>query len=95
MTASGQSSSMAYEISHPLVDELVAEILGVDGVLGARMMGGGEGGPALALVHFDAIPELRTRLDGGFFSRHDSHLEGDRLLVASFGRGARRTRLTS
>ena len=91
MTESGRSSSLDYEISHPLVDELVAEILAVDGVLGARMMGGGEGGPALALVHADAIPELRARLTAGYFQRQESHLKGERLLEASFGRGARRT----
>jgi galactokinase len=91
MTASGRSSSLDYEISHPLVDELVSETLAVDGVLGARMMGGGEGGPALALVHADAIPELRARLTEGYFQRQPSHLKGERLLVASFGHGARRT----
>jgi galactokinase len=90
MTESGRSSSVDYEISHPSVDELVAEILNVDGVLGARMMGGGEGGPALALVHRESVPSLRARLDTGYFRRHPSHLVGERLLVASFGRGASR-----
>jgi galactokinase len=85
MTASGRSSSLDYQISHPLVDELVEEILAVDRVLGARMMGGGEGGPALALVHADAVPELRERLTAGYFRRQASHLQGERLLVASFG----------
>ena len=91
MTASGASSSVDYEISHPLVDSLVAEILAVDGVLGARMMGGGEGGPALALVQIDTVPRLREVLAAGFFSAHPSHLKGERLLVASFGAGATRT----
>ncbi len=90
MTASGASSSIDYEISHPLVDELVSQILATDGVLGARMMGGGEGGPALALVHQDAIPHLRNRLLRDYFANHPSHLAGDRLLVASFGPGAAR-----
>lgn len=90
MTASGISSSVDYEISHPLVDDLVAQILAVEGVLGARMMGGGEGGPALALVHREAVPTLRERLSGGFFAAHASHLVGERLLVASFGAGAMR-----
>lgn len=89
MTASGRSSSTAYEISHPAVDELVALMLTIDGVLGARMMGGGEGGPALALAHRDAIPDIRNRLDSDYFNRHPSHLDGDRLLVAAFGPGAR------
>ena len=90
MTASGASSSTDYEISHPLVDDLVGQILAVDGVLGARMMGGGEGGPALALVQRDAVPHLRQVLADGYFAAHSSHLVGDRLLVANFGQGATR-----
>jgi galactokinase len=92
MTESGRSSSVDYEISHPLVDELVDEILAIDGVLGARMMGGGEGGPALALVQAETVPELRAHLTSGYFQRQASHLDGERLLEASFGKGARRTR---
>lgn len=88
MTASGVSSSTDYEISHPLVDDLVEQILAVDGVLGARMMGGGEGGPALALVHQEAVPQVWKALSRNFFATHASHLDGDRLLVASFGPGA-------
>ena len=83
------SSSGPYAISHPYVDELVAELLECEGVLGARMMGGGEGGPALALARRDSIPLIRRRLELGYFSRHSSHLVGERLLVASFGDGAR------
>ena len=62
MTASGESSSRDYEISHPAVDEFVRISLGVDGVLGARMMGGGEGGAALALIQRDALAISETAL---------------------------------
>lgn len=89
MTESGQSSNWNYEISHPKVEELVAELNGIDGVAGARMMGGGEGGPALALIHHDALPEISAALERGFFLRNPSHLQGDRLQVCSFGPGAR------
>ncbi len=89
MTESGQSSNWNYEISHPRVEELVNELVGIDGVAGARMMGGGEGGPALALIHRDALPEISTALERGFFRRNPSHLQGDRLQVCSFGPGAR------
>ena len=49
MNASGASSAGDYEISHPQVEALVAVMKSVPGVLGARMMGGGEGGATLAL----------------------------------------------
>lgn len=89
MTESGQSSNRNYEISHPRVEELVNELVGFDAVAGARMMGGGEGGPALALIHRDALPEISAALERGFFRRNPSHLQGDRLQVCSFGPGAR------
>lgn len=89
MTESGQSSNRDYEISHPLVEELVAELLAIDGVAGARMMGGGEGGPALALIHRDAVADVAATLDRGYFGRHSSHLDGARLQVCAFGPGAR------
>lgn len=89
MSASGASSNDAYEISHPVVEELVALLRSQPGVLGARMMGGGEGGPALALVERYAVNDLRTTLEADYFRRHPSHLNGERLQVAAFGPGAR------
>jgi galactokinase len=70
MTAAGRSSAGDYAISHPRVEELVAECNGVNGVLGARMMGGGEGGAILALLRRDAIPALRARLATGYAARY-------------------------
>jgi galactokinase len=70
MTASGRSSALDYEISHPRVEELVSEALEVEGVLGARMMGGGEGGTALILVKRSAIPHLKHRLAVGYYATH-------------------------
>lgn len=89
MTESGRSSNENYEISHPDVEALVAEMLAIDGVAGARMMGGGEGGPALALIHRDAVAHVGEVLNRGFFRNHASHLVGDRLQVCRFGPGAR------
>ena len=57
MTASGKSSAIDYEISHPRVEDLVAMSLELEGVLGARMMGGGEGGTALILANKASIPQ--------------------------------------
>lgn len=70
MTASGRSSAGDYDISHPKVEELVAEILRVDGVLGARMMGGGGGGTALTLMRRDRIEMLEAALRTGYYSRY-------------------------
>lgn len=88
MTESGQSSAGAYEISHPRVEELVADLTAMPGVLGARMMGGGEGGPALALLESDAMPNVAAALDRGYFSRYPSS-NRERFQVCAFGRGAR------
>lgn len=71
MSRSGRSSATDYDISHPVVEELVAAANTVDGVLGARMMGGGEGGNALALVAEAAIPALESYLAEAFYRRHD------------------------
>lgn len=87
MRESGQSSAISYDISHPVVEQLVAIMNSLPGVLGARMMGGGEGGPALALIHEDAVPVVKAGLSKGFFARHD--LDPDSSFeVCSFGPGA-------
>jgi galactokinase len=70
MTASGRSSAIDYEISHPRVEELVALSLEVEGVLGARMMGGGEGGTALILANKASIPKLEQRLAESYYSKY-------------------------
>jgi galactokinase len=50
MTESGRSSATDYDISHPAVERIVSICLEQSGVLGARMMGGGQGGSVLVLV---------------------------------------------
>jgi galactokinase len=88
MTASGRSSATLYEISHPRVEELVAEALGVDGVLGARMMGGGEGGAPLVLLHREAVPDLERALSVGYFLRHGMADRDGLIHVCAFAPGA-------
>jgi len=90
MTASGRSSAANYEISHPQVERLVDDLLAMPGVLGARMMGGGEGGPALALLHGNAVAEVADTLDAGYFSEFPSSPGGGRFQVCVFGEGARK-----
>jgi galactokinase len=70
MTASGQSSANDYEISHSRVEELVTIALAVPEVVGARMMGGGEGGTALILAHQSAIPALKRRLAERYYAKY-------------------------
>lgn len=87
MSASGRSSAVSYEISHPVVEELVAELNALPGVLGARMMGGGEGGPALALVRESAVPDIEHALSCGLFKRHKLDAASS-FEVCAFGPGA-------
>jgi galactokinase len=89
MTASGRSSALDYEISHPRVEELVAEALSLPGVLGARMMGGGEGGTALILLPRSLVPVLTDRLARGYYTRHALADASHRVHVFGFSPGAR------
>ena len=61
MTAGGRSSSDLYGIGHPEVDALTALALKQPGVLGARIMGGGEGGAALLLIRTEAWQAVAGR----------------------------------
>jgi galactokinase len=88
MTESGRSSAMLYEISHPRVEELVTEALTVDGVLGARMMGGGEGGAALMLIARDAVTSLEVRLRSGYYQRHGMGDRDGLIHTCAFAPGA-------
>ena len=88
MTASGRSSAMDYEISHPKVEELVGETLAVDGVLGARMMGGGGGGTALSLLERSAVERLDATLRGGYYRRYEMADRPDLIQVCRFAPGA-------
>jgi galactokinase len=64
MSASGRSSAELYDISHPLVERVVATAREIPGVYGARMMGGGDGGAAIMLVERSAVETLEQRLPG-------------------------------
>lgn len=85
MNASGESSAGDYAISHPRVEELVATMRSVPGVVGARMMGGGDGGSTLALLRVEALDDLRSELVA-FFS-DESMRTG--VVPLSFAPGAR------
>jgi galactokinase len=90
MNASGESSASDYEISHPEVEMLVHLLRQQEGVVGARMMGGGEGGPALALIHRDAVDDVSARLSSDFYATRSLKKGGDPFQVCTFGPGAHR-----
>lgn len=89
MDESGKSSASDYEISHPVVEELVALLRRQPGVLGARMMGGGEGGPALVLMERDAVESVRSALNP-FYEKHPIKRKDRAFYACSFGPGAHR-----
>lgn len=89
MNESGRSSAIDYDISHPNVEALVAYLQDQDGVLGARMMGGGNGGPALVLLHQDAVAAVRESL-GAFYVRHPIDHPDRAFYTCVFGPGAHR-----
>lgn len=90
MNASGRSSALDYEISHPDVETLVESARQVNGVVGARMMGGGEGGAALILLRQSSFPGLVERLNRDYYAPKGRDAAAERVLVQTFGPGASR-----
>lgn len=88
MTASGRSSAMDYEVSHPRVEELVRELLEVDGLLGARMMGGGGGGSVLALLPRQRVALAESCLRTGYYDRYGMLDRRDLVQECRFAPGA-------
>jgi galactokinase len=58
MTASHQSLSTDFEVSTPVLDQLVEHLLSIPGVLGARLTGAGFGGCVVALTEPGALDPL-------------------------------------
>ena len=55
-----------FEVSCPELDQLVEIAKGVDGVLGARMMGGGFGGCTINLVEQDKVEIFETTINNKY-----------------------------
>ena len=89
MTESGSSSATLYEISHPEVEDLVALAREQPGVLGARMMGGGEGGAVLALLRRDAVDTFTAGLRAGFYQQRGRADDAGLVHICAFSAGAR------
>jgi galactokinase len=88
MTASGRSSATLYEISHPEVEDLVASALRQPGVLGTRMMGGGEGGAVLALLRRDSVDTFTAGLRAEFYQGRGRADEAGLVHICAFAPGA-------
>lgn len=88
MSQSGRSSATLYEISHPEVEELVAVAERQPGVLGARMMGGGEGGAVLALLHRDQVTSFAAGLRAGFYQQRGRAADPGLVHICAFAAGA-------
>ncbi|MDP9375034.1 MAG: galactokinase, partial [Chloroflexota bacterium] len=60
-----------YEVSVPEIDALVAIALGVEGVLGSRLMGGGFGGSTITILRRAALPDFSAAVEAGYRARFD------------------------
>ena len=67
--ASHEGLSGKYEVSCPELDFLVSEAMGMESVLGARMMGGGFGGCTLNLLNREYLPYLMNRIAKSYKNR--------------------------
>ena len=73
MSASHQSSMFNFENSTPELDALVEIALAQDGVLGARLTGGGFGGAIVALVEQDKISAIASAMETEYTLRTGHH----------------------
>ncbi|MGC2940804.1 galactokinase [Brevibacterium sp. FAM 24638] len=86
LVASHESLAHDYEVSCAELDVAVTAVLGA-GALGARMIGGGFGGSAIALIHADQVDEVGDAVTAAF-AEH-GYREPD-IFAVSAGRGAAR-----
>jgi galactokinase len=64
-----------YEISGPELETMCDLARAVPGVLGERMLGGGDKGAAGALVRADSIDELKAAVDTGYPRAHPAYAD--------------------
>jgi len=79
-----------YEVSTAELDEVVGIARQVDGVLGARVMGGGFGGNVLVLVRSESVSTLVGAVQSEYYTpRSRNGLSGGRIMVCTPGAGTR------
>jgi len=64
--ASHKGLSKEYEVSCEELDFLVDQVRGEEGVLGARMMGGGFGGCTINLIHLNHIKIIQKKINKNY-----------------------------
>jgi galactokinase len=69
MTESHASLQGDFEVSCPELDTIVSTALAIEGVLGARMTGGGFGGCAIVLARPEAVDALREAIQRSYDGR--------------------------
>jgi galactokinase/CTP:molybdopterin cytidylyltransferase MocA len=78
-----------YEVSTPELDEVVDIAVAVDGVLGARVMGGGFGGNVLVLAKSQSVPALIDSVQSQYYyPRHRDGFSRQSIMVSTPGPGA-------
>ncbi len=75
MYASHEGLSKEYEVSCEELDFLVDQVRNEEGVLGARMMGGGFGGCTINLIHLDAIARIQQKLNKSYLEKFGKKTE--------------------
>ena len=75
MFATHEGLSRKYEVSCPELDFLVDHVKGRDGVIGARMMGGGFGGCTINLVKEEVIGDLVAETAPAYAKAMDKELK--------------------
>jgi len=85
MLASHESSRHNFENSTPELDLLVELAAAQDGILGARLTGGGFGGSIVSLGHREALPEAAEKITERY-TQKTSHRATP--LICSPGNGA-------
>ena len=71
-----------YEVSCDETDFLVDQVKGLDGVLGARMMGAGFGGCTLNLIKTEAVEEVIAAIRPLYKERFGNHLKVYHTLIS-------------
>jgi galactokinase len=75
MNMSHESSRLNFENSAPEVDEVVAFMQSLPGVLGSRLTGGGFGGGTVSLVRAEAANDVIEKLRNDFAPRRGQESE--------------------
>jgi len=80
--ASHEGLSKEYEVSCEELDFLVDQVRDEEGVLGARMMGGGFGGCTINLVHLDYVEIIQKKINKNYEEKFGRKTEMTMVVTA-------------